>query len=104
MLSNDELHDGMHFILKLRNAAGTPSQWIETLRDDVATHWYNIYQSSDWQALRTEAPGVFCHPVSDAQMEDFLNSGTRCIFIDPPSVKVEELRPAPALQPQQGKQ
>ena len=99
MLSTDELHDGMHFILKLRNAAGVTSQWMEKLRDDVARHWYDIYRSSDWEALRTEASGVFCHSVSDAHMWDFLKTGTRCIFIDPPLVKVEDLRIGTVFEP-----
>jgi hypothetical protein len=91
MISVDELHDGLPFILQLRNAAGVASQWMETLRGDVARHWCDIYETSNWQALRSEAAAVFCHSVTEAQLNDFLHSEPRCIMIDPAAVKVEEL-------------
>jgi hypothetical protein len=94
MISVDELRNGMPFILQLRNAAGVASQWMETLRGDVAQHWCDIYQSSNWQALRTEAAAVFSHSVTAAQLNKFMESGPRCIVIDPASVKVEDLRQA----------
>jgi hypothetical protein len=96
MISDDELHDGMPFVLQLRNCANVASQWMETLRGDIARRWYDIYRTSDWNALRTEAAGVFHNPVTDAQMHDFLKTEPRCIFIHTLLVKVEELRIAAA--------
>ena len=87
----------MVFVLQLRNAGGVASQWMETLRGDVARRWYEIYQSSDWPALRLEAAGVFRHPVTEAQMDNYLKAETRCISIHTPLVKVEELSAAPAV-------
>ena len=55
MLSHDELNNGSTFILKLQNAAGVWSQWVQTLHGDTARHWYEIYRDSDWPALRAEA-------------------------------------------------
>lgn len=104
MISNDELHDGMTFILQLRNSAGIASQWMETLRDEVARHWYNIYQSSDWEALRMEAAGVFRHPVTETQRDDFLRTAGRCISIHTSTLKVEDLQSLPAPQPSKGMQ
>lgn len=92
MLSDDELRDGMPFILQLRNSIGIAFQWMETLRGDMARHWYEIYQSSDWQALRIEASGVFRNAVTEIQMRDFINTETRYISIQTPLVTVEELR------------
>jgi hypothetical protein len=99
MISDDELRDGMPFVLQLRNSAGIASQWMETLRGDAARRWYNIYRSSDWEALRNEAAGVFRHSVTEAQMHDFLKGETRCILIDASSVKAEDLQNRPALEP-----
>ena len=42
MLSNDELTNGRTFMLKLWNAAGVSSQWVETLRGDTARRWYDV--------------------------------------------------------------
>src|SRR5579884_2474985 len=39
VLSNDELSDGITFILKLRDAAGEPVQWAQKLSGDAARHW-----------------------------------------------------------------
>jgi len=96
MISNDELHDGMRFVLQLRNSAGVPSQWMETLKGDVARRWYEIYRDSDWAALRSEAAAVFCHPVTEAERNAFLETATRCISIDTAAVKVEDLQNGPA--------
>jgi hypothetical protein len=104
MISNDELHDGMAFVLQLRDSASVTSQWMETLQGDIARRWYDIYRTSDWDALRMEAAGVFRNPVTDAQMHDFLKTEPRCIFIHTPLVKVEELRIGAAPQPSQVKQ
>ena len=98
MISHDELTNGMTFVLQLRNAAGVASQWMETLRGDVARRWYEIYRSSDWPALRLEAASVFRHSVTEAQMDNYLKAETRCISIQTPSVKVEELSAAPAAE------
>jgi hypothetical protein len=102
MISDDELDNGMPFILQLRDSAGIASQWMETLRGEVARRWYNIYQSSDWAALRLEAGGVFHHAVTDAQMQDFFRTDARCISIQTPAVKVEELLNMPAAEPLKG--
>ena len=52
MLSTDEIAEGTTFILKLPDADGNPIFWMETLKGDVARHWYDIYRGSDWQAVR----------------------------------------------------
>jgi hypothetical protein len=92
MISDDELKDGMPFLLQLRDASGTNSQWLETLHGDLAMHWYDIYRFSNWEALRMEAAGVFQHPLTEVEMQDFYKTKARCISISTPSVKVEELR------------
>jgi hypothetical protein len=92
MISDDELHDGMMFILQLKNSAGVEFQWMETLKDQVARRWYDIYRSSDWDALKAEAAGVFRHPVTETQRDDFLKKASRCISINTSVVKVEDLR------------
>jgi hypothetical protein len=97
MLSDDELKDGMPFLLQLQDSAGVPSQWMETFRGDLARRWYEIYRTSDWQALRAEALGAFQHSVTEAAMDKFLEPQTRCIFIHTPLVKVEELQNQPAM-------
>ena len=96
MLSDDEMRNGMPFILQLRNAAGVAFQWIELLRGKVAKRWYEIYRASDWEALRSEAAAVFHNSVTETQMQDVLKTGKRCIFINEPPVKTEELRNLPA--------
>jgi hypothetical protein len=98
-ISDDELNEGMIFILQLRNVAGGALQWIEILRGDIARRWYAIYQSSDWDALRMEAGGVFRNVVSQAQVDDVLEIVGRCVFINTPLVKLEELRERPAFVP-----
>jgi hypothetical protein len=92
MISDDELHDGMIFILQLRNSAGVAFQWMETLKDQIARRWYDIYRKSDWGALKAEAAGVFCHPVTETQRSDFLKNGSRCISINTSVVKVEDIQ------------
>jgi len=98
MLSNDELANGMTFILKLHDATETPVQWVQSLRGDVAKRWYDIYQRSDWAALRSEAADVFQNSVTPQAAEDIRNSG-RCIVIDPDDVKASELAPRHQLKP-----
>lgn len=80
MLSIDELKDGIPFILKLADTAGTSQQWIESLSGPTAEHWYNIYRNSDWRALRAEHAQVFCHAVSEDEAEQFRRS-RRCVVI-----------------------
>jgi hypothetical protein len=96
MISDDELQKGMPFILQLRNSSGIKSQWMETLRGDVARHWYDIYQSSDWETLRLEATSVFRHSLTDAQLQTFIKTEVRCILIDTKLVRIEDLHNAPA--------
>jgi len=103
VISADELSNGIPFILQLRNSAGVAFQWMETLRGEVARHWYNIYQSSDWESLRAEAAGVFRFSVTGEQMQAFFKSNVRCISIQPMQVKVEELQNVPQPAPVGGK-
>jgi len=71
----------MTFILKLWDAGGVASTWIETLRGDTAKHWFDIYRRSDWVALRTEARDVFHRHVSEPEAEAVRTSRNRCIYI-----------------------
>jgi len=91
MLSKDEIADGMTFILKLWDAEGNPSQWVETLRGDTARRWYEIYRSSDWQVLRAEAANVFHRSVTEGEAEKIRTSRHRCIYIHTDSVLANEL-------------
>ena len=91
MLSPDELANGITFILKLHDAAGTPIQWVQSLRGDVAKRWYDIYRRSDWGVLRAEAAGVFVNAVTEAEAERSRKLG-RCIVIKTQAVQSNELR------------
>ena len=92
MLSKDEIANGSTFILKLWDAEGKPTQWVQTLSGDVARHWFNIYLTSDWEALRLEAAGTFAHPVSEVEAEAArTRRGQRCVFIHTRSVAPAEL-------------
>jgi hypothetical protein len=91
MLSKDELRGGMTFILKLWDAVGVPTQWIETLKGAAARRWYGIYRRSDWEALRTEAAGVFRHRVTDEAVRELLKQPKRCIYIHTLMVEPAEL-------------
>jgi hypothetical protein len=90
MLSTDELANGMTFILKLQDSAGTPIQWVQTLRGAIAKRWYDIYRRSDWVALRTEAASVFLNCVTEVEAEHKRKSG-RCVVIKTQAVKANEL-------------
>ena len=96
MLSKDELTDGRVFILKLWGAGGTPSQWVERLRGEAAARWYEIYRTSDWRAVRAEAPATFRNRVTVEEAE-LARRGSRCVVIDTLSVKADDL--ARAEQP-----
>jgi hypothetical protein len=92
MLSKDEIANGRTFILKLWDAEGKPTQWVERLCGDVARRWYDIYATSDWEALRLEAADTFHREVSETDAEATrLARGTRCVFIHTRSVKTGEL-------------
>jgi hypothetical protein len=91
MLSLDEQTNGMTFILKLWDANGDPSQWVETLRGAVALRWYDIYRDSDWDALRAEALGVFHNSVTEEHAERVRSARHRCIYIHTESVRTNEL-------------
>lgn len=91
MLSKDELSDGMTFLLKLLDADGVARFWVETLRDDTARRWYDIYRNSNWEALRTEARDVFHRSITDAEAEAILTSRHRRIYIHTDSVTSNEL-------------
>jgi hypothetical protein len=90
MLSIDELSVGIPFILKLRDAHDVPFQWAETLRGDAARRWFEIYRSSNWDALRLEASGTFRHRVTEAEAET-LRKSRRCVVIKTQQVSANEL-------------
>jgi len=102
MLSNDELKDGMNFILKLSDTTGTAAHWIARFDGDIAARWYGIYYRSDWQALRDQGREVFRNRATEAEAERVLKSG-RCVMIHTAQVKAEEIDPlvkvAMPLQP-----
>jgi hypothetical protein len=98
MLNTDELAHGEIFILKLKDASGMPIQWVETLHGAVAKRWFDIYQTSDWVALRLEAASVFHNRVTDVEAERTRKSG-RCIVIKTDAVKENELAPPPGTHP-----
>ena len=91
MMSHDEVNNGMTFILKLHDGAGTPFQWIQTLRGADALHWYEIYRRSDWEALRREASQIFVNTVTEAESERVRTSRHRCVYIHTEAVKADEL-------------
>jgi hypothetical protein len=98
MLSIDELANGKTFVLKLKDASGTSIQWVQVLSGAIARRWYEIYQTSDWGALKLEAAGVFLHPATEAEADRSCKSG-RCIVIKTEAVKENELvRPSETLQ------
>ena len=78
MLSRDEVDNGRIFILKLHDKAGAPFQWVQKLRGAQALRMYSIYRTSDWNALRNEAAGVFVSAaVSEHEAERVRNSRQR---------------------------
>jgi hypothetical protein len=92
MLSKDELTNGRTFILRLWDAEGKPTHWIESLRGDVARRWFEIYATSNWQALRLEAADTFHREVSEAEAEATRTTrGQRCVLIHTRSVRPNEL-------------
>ena len=94
MLSKYDLKNGTTFVLKLSDAASLPALWVERLCGDVATYWYEVYRKSDWEALRTRGAQVFRHRVTEAEAEGVRRS-ERCVLIQTPAVKAEELDPPP---------
>lgn len=90
MLSPDELENGIVFILKLLDPAGTPIQWVQTLHGYAARRWYDIYQRSDWAALRIEAADIFFNSVSEDEAER-VRRHARCIVIHTLEVSAGEL-------------
>jgi hypothetical protein len=90
MLSRDELANGRTFILKLWDAEGVPVQWVEPLQGAVAKRWFDIYQKSNWDALRAEANEVFHNRVSEQEAERIRRT-TRCVYIHTQSVKANEI-------------
>ena len=94
MLSEDDLHKGVPFILKLPNASRQTSFWAQTLRGDEARHWFDIYQRSDWKMLRAEGGCVFRNRVSEKKAQQLRTSG-RCIVIHTMGVMAEEIKPPP---------
>ena len=98
MLSIDELANGETFILELKDANGVPIQWMQTLRGAIAQRWYDIYEKSDWAALRLEAASVFLNRVTEAEVERSCKS-RRCFVIKTDAVKENELVRPPELLP-----
>jgi hypothetical protein len=90
MLSNDELAEGIYFVLKLPDGTGAPVYWLQKLRGDAAGHWFEIYQRSDWEALAAEAVGVFGAPSSTEVVERTVRS-LRCVVIQPHNLKAGDL-------------
>lgn len=99
MLSHDEIHDGMPFILQLPDAAGKQVWWLETLKGETARHWYETYRRSDWATLRLEAGGTFHHRVTQAEAERARTS-ERCVVIKTDQVNESQLQPAGATADQ----
>jgi hypothetical protein len=98
MLSNDELINGMPFVLKLWDAAGVATEWRETLKGDVARRWYDIYRRSDWEALRREAPDVFRHRVEATAAGHGRTYGERRVLIHTTAVNSAEMSATSRLQ------
>jgi hypothetical protein len=94
ILTDDEVRRGKTFVLKLWDAVGVPTHWIETLRGEAARRWYDIYRRSDWDAVRAEAAAVFRHPMSEGAAHAALASG-RCIYLHTLLVETGELSAAP---------
>ena len=97
-LTDEEVRRGKTFVLKLWDAVGVPTQWIETLRGEAARRWYDIYRRSDWDAVRAEAAAVFRQRVSGGAAHAALASG-RCIFIHTLLVETGELSAVAAATP-----
>jgi DNA-binding PucR family transcriptional regulator len=91
MLSGHELRDGMTFILQLWDSSGVAAQWVETLRGETASRWYDIYQRSDWEGLRAEAADIFHRRVTDSEAQAVRSARHRCVFIHTLAVKADEL-------------
>jgi hypothetical protein len=101
MLSNDELSNGMTFILKLVDAGGTPAQWVTMLEGGAAARWYDVYRTSDWAELRAHGGDVFRDRVSEEEAER-VRTSTRCVVIRATEVKAEEMSPAaPQAKPRE---
>jgi hypothetical protein len=94
ILTDEEVRGGKTFVLKLWDAVGVPTLWVETLRGEAARRWYDIYRRSDWDAVRAEAGAVFHHRVSEGAAHAALASG-RCSYIHTLMVETGELS-APA--------
>jgi hypothetical protein len=99
MLNKDDLINGVPFILKLPNASRQTSYWVETLRGDMARHWFDIYQRSDWQMLRAEGGCVFRNRVTEEQVQTLRNS-RRCIVLHTLGVMAEDIK-LPAAPPRE---
>jgi hypothetical protein len=80
MLSNDELTNGITFVLQLDDVRRDPVYLMRDLRGDVARRWYGIYRKSDWETLRREATETFGEPVSDVSAKMAIGA-RRCIVI-----------------------
>ena len=91
MLSRDDISGGVTFILRLWDAVGDPTQWVETLRGDTAVRWHDINRRSDWEALRAEAPGVFHNRATEEEVKFLLKSQSRCVYIHTLLVETDEV-------------
>ena len=95
MSYQDRTGDGRIFVLKLWDAAGVPSQWVETLTGDLARRWYRIYRFSDWSALRAEASATFRRSVTEEESVNVCERN-RCVLIQTTAVRSEDLAAAAA--------
>lgn len=95
MLSRDDISHGRIFVLKLWDADGVPSQWVESLKGELAKHWYRIYRNSDWESLRAEAGTTFRNRVSERESVSTCEHH-RCVLIQTSSVRSDELVVVPA--------
>ena len=95
ILTDEEVRGGKTFVLKLWDAVGVPTHWVETLRGEAARRWYDIYRRSDWDAVRAEGGAVFRHPASEGAAHVALSSG-RCIYLETLMVETGELSSAGA--------
>lgn len=90
MLSNDELTNGMTFVLVISDDEGAPQYRMCDLRGNEAREWFGVYQRSDWDALRRTAAATFGPPVPVADAQRTYTS-RRCLVIRAMAVSAAEL-------------
>lgn len=93
MLSKEELHYGIPFVLKLWTEAGEPYEWVQILYGDPARFWFDIYEHNSWETLRVHAAEVFKQRLTGRE-GDKLIENMRCVVISTHTPTVEQLAPA----------